>query len=115
MKEKNLLKIALVTSLIGIFIILIVTEKADLFGYSIAKIDKSFVDRDVRIEGEIVKIKETPGLLILDVRDETGSIKVVAFKEEKIELKKGNKIEIEGKVREYRNELEIEAIAIKLS
>ena len=114
MKEKDLLKIALVCSLVGIFIILFIVQKYEVPSYSIEDIDKSMLNDMVSVKGQISRITETPGLYILDLEDSTGKITVVVFKEEDLDILEGNFIEIEGEVAEYKNEVEIIAKQIKV-
>lgn len=113
MQEKSLLKAALVCSLIGILIILFISEKIELPITEIKKIDKSMMDKEVKIQGILTSITETPGLLILNIKDNTGEITVITFKEEEIELKRNTQVEIQGTVIEYKGKIEIDATSIK--
>ncbi len=107
MKEKTLLKVALLTSLVGILILLFILEKIDLSSSNIANITKDNLDEKIKIKAEVTKVTETPGLYILDVKDFTGSIKVVVFKDEPLEIKQGDILEIEGQVTSYKDQVEI--------
>ena len=86
MQEKTLLKIALITSLVGILILLIILDKIDVSSSNINAINKTLIDKQVKIKGEITRITETPGLYIINVKDNTGNIDVIIFKEEKLEV-----------------------------
>ncbi|MBL7147824.1 MAG: OB-fold nucleic acid binding domain-containing protein [Nanoarchaeota archaeon] len=114
MKESDLFKIALVCSLVGIFLILFIVQKYEVPNYNIDKIDKSMLNEMVGVKGQINKITETPGLYIINLEDSTGEITVVVFKEEELDILEGNFIEIEGEVAEYKNEVEIIAKQIKV-
>ncbi len=114
MQEKTLLKIAVVCSLIGIFIVLLIVEKLDASESNIASITKDDLNEKVKVKGYINSIKETPGLLILNVKDDTGNITAILFKEDDINLKKGDLIEIDGVIKEYKGKLEIETDSIRL-
>ena len=107
MEEKTLLRIALITSLFGILILLIILDKIDVSDSNIDAINETFLDRHVKIKGEIIGIAETPGLYIINIKDDTGSMGVIVFKEDKLELEKGNIVEIEGQVTEYQGKMEI--------
>ena len=107
MKEKMLLKISLITSIIGILILLIILDKIDISDSNISSINKDLVDKQVKIKGEITRLTETTGLYIINIKDNTGNIDVIVFKEEKLELEKGNIVEIEGQVTEYQDKLEV--------
>ncbi|MEK6835747.1 MAG: OB-fold nucleic acid binding domain-containing protein [Nanoarchaeota archaeon] len=107
MDEKQLLKIALFTSLIGLIILLIIEQKIDLTNSNISNITRDDIDDKVKIKGEITRITETPGLYIIDVKDFTGEIKVIVFKDQPLELKNGDIIEVEGTVALYKDFVEI--------
>ena len=53
-------------------------------------------------------------MYILNVRDNTGEITTIIFKEEKINLSKNDLIEVEGKVSKYKDKIEIIADLIIL-
>lgn len=114
MKENDLLKIALVCSLIGILMILFIVQKYEVPNYTIEDIDKSMLNEMVSVKGQINRITETPGLYIINLEDSTGEITVVIFKEEDLDILEGNLIEVEGEVTEYKNEVEIIAKEIKV-
>ncbi len=107
MQEKTLLKISLITSLVGILILLIILDKIDISDSNINQVNKTFLDKQVKIKGEITRITETPGLYIINIKDNTGSMDIIIFKEEKLELEKGNIIEVQGQVTEYQGKLEL--------
>ena len=107
MKEKDLLKVSLVFSLIGILIIFILTGTLEARGYNIGDLNKDNVDDTVKVKGIITSYGETPGLYLINLKDDTGKITVIVFKDEEIELQEGLKIEIVGQVTEYQDEIEI--------
>ena len=114
MEEKTLLKIALVCSIVGVFIIFIFADRLEPSLVNISSISQSLIDKDVKIRGTVSSFRITSSVLMLDVRDETGSIKVVAFDKEDFEADKGQAVEIMGKVKGYQGSLEIEAKNILL-
>ncbi len=108
MNKKQLLKICLILSIIGIFTLLSISEFSQPKHYQIIDINKKQIDTQIKIQGTITKTKDLPGLLILDVKDNTSKITVIAFKDFPIEqLKKDIPIEVIGKVTEYKDILEI--------
>lgn len=107
MQEKTLLKISLITSLVGILILLIILDKIDISDSNINQVNKTDIDKLVKIKGEITRITETPGLYIINVKDNTANMDIIIFKEEKLELEKGNIIEVQGQVTEYQGKLEL--------
>lgn len=107
MDESSLFKIALAASLVGILILLIIVENTEIKTMEIKEIQDRKEEEIVGIKGNINSIKETPGLYILEVEDNSGKISTIVFKEDKLNLSKGNKVEIEGTVKEYQNKKEL--------
>ena len=114
MKDKTLLKISLVTAIIGILILLFILDRISLSGSNLSNITKDNLDENIKIKAELVKITETPGLYILTVRDFSGIMTVIVFKDESLELKEGDVLEIEGRVTSYNGKLEIIAKKITI-
>ncbi len=112
--NKTLLIITIICSLIGIFIILLIVENTELSISKIKDITEKHLETKVKISGKITSIKETPGLLILQVKDPTGKIDVIIFKDKKINITKNIQVEIEGKIQKYKSKLQITANKITL-
>ena len=113
MDEKNLLKVALICSIIGIFIIFILSDKLEPSLIRIADVSEDIIEQSVKIQGKIVSLRNTPSVLIFDVKDDSGSIKVVAFNDGNSQLNNGQRVKILGDVTEYKGMLEIEAKKIE--
>ena len=109
MEENTILKIALLVSLTGILVIIFISGSIEVKEYKIKEISKDLIDKEIKVSGIITRITETPGLLILNLKDSTGEITSIIFKEDPINLTENQEIEIQGKVKEYKNKLEIEA------
>ena len=114
MKESTLFKIALICSLAGILLLIFISERLELPISNISSIEKSSLEDKVKISGTIEKVIETNGLYILDVKDNTGIITVMIFKEEPLQLKQGTLIEVQGTITEYKGKIEINAESIKI-
>ena len=107
MKESQLLKVSLVFSLIGILIIFILTGTLEVKRYDIGSLSKENLDDSVRIKGFVSSFIETPGLYIITLKDDTGKIPVIVFKDESLGLQEGLEIEIIGDVVEYEDKIEV--------
>jgi|SRR3989344_5988167 len=114
MKNEKLLKISLSLSLIGIFILALILEYQEIPLFEINKITKDELDMKVKIRGELKSLKETQGLYLLSVEDNSSKISVVVFKNDELNLTKYSTIEVEGKVLQYQNRFEIIADKIIL-
>jgi len=109
-----LFKIALVCSLVGIFLILFIVQKYEVPSFDIEELDKSMLDEMVSVKGNINRLTETPGLYIINLEDSTGEVTVVVFKEDELDLVIGESLKVEGNLIEYKNEVEIIAKEIKI-
>ena len=115
MDEGTLTRIALIASLTGMLILLFATEKISINSEEIALITEESLEQTVKVKGKVTQIKDTPAVGILTIEDNSGKIKVIAFKEdEELNIKKNNIIEVEGEVMQYQGKLEIEAKVIKV-
>ena len=114
MKEKDLLKVSLIFSLIGILILFYLTYTIEPKSYNIDSLSRDNLDEVIKIKGVIESYSETPGLYLITLNDNTGKITIVVFKDEKIELQEGINLEGIGQVVEYENKLEVIAKEIVL-
>jgi|TARA_Y100000310_G_scaffold202483_1_gene202683 RecJ-like exonuclease len=114
MDEKTLLKIALIGSLIGILLIMFVEEKVGVQDAVIASLSKDSIDQEISLKGKISSLRNTPAVVLFDIVDKSGKIKVVAFKENNISLKLDDVVEVSGTIIEFKNSLELEAKTIKV-
>jgi len=112
MQEKNLLRVAILCSIIGIFVLIIISNSIELKKLTIGEITNKHIGQAIKTEGKIFSIITAEDFTILEIKDKTGKIKIMVF--ENITLKQNQEILIEGKVKEYKDEFEIEADKIKI-
>ena len=108
MKEKTLLKIALIVSLTGLLIIYLISDNISIKEKNIEKITIANIDEYVKVRGIVSRITDTERVTIMDITQPT-EITVVLFKGENktTPIREGNEVEIIGKVDEYEDRLEI--------
>ena len=92
MKEKDLLKIALICSLLGILLLLFISTTLQVNKKSISKIDETDIGYNVRVNGMITNIQDKGTVLLLEVA-ELGKMNVVIFNSN-LSLNNGDYIEI---------------------
>ncbi|MBT3408471.1 exodeoxyribonuclease VII large subunit [Candidatus Woesearchaeota archaeon] len=114
MKDDTLLKISLCCALTGILIILFIVENSEIPESNIANLTKANLDQTVSVSGQITRIVETPGLLIINLKDSTGEITAIIFKENNLTLRKNQIVTIEGTLIEYEGKLEIQSDLLKM-
>ncbi len=107
MKEKTLLKIALIAGIIGIVILFIISETIEIEETDIDKITKAN-EEDVKLIGKISKITNLDKVIFIELEQQS-KITIVVFKDKNknISLYQGDKIEVIGQIEEYNGKLEV--------
>ena len=115
MKEKTLLKIALITSLSGLLILYLISSNIELKEKNIEKITIENIDEFVKLKGIVKRITDTEKVTIMEIT-QPQEITVVLFKDKNTttKIQKNNEIEIFGKVDEYEGKLEIIADRVRV-
>lgn len=113
MKEKTLLKIALLCSVVGIVLLFLVSENIEIDEKAIDKINMDNIGDYVKIKGQLSKIIDTESVMILTIQ-QPSQITVVLFKKRPIELREGNYVEVIGKIEDYEGKTEIIADKIRV-
>ncbi|MAE43094.1 hypothetical protein CMO93_04935 [Candidatus Woesearchaeota archaeon] len=108
MKEKTLLKVALITSLLGLLILYAISDNITISQTNIEKITLDNKDEMVKLKGIVSKVIDTEKVTIINII-QPQEITAVLFKDENTttKIKENNQIEIIGKVDEYEGKLEI--------
>ncbi|MBW2963301.1 OB-fold nucleic acid binding domain-containing protein [Candidatus Woesearchaeota archaeon] len=108
MKERNLFKISLIGSILGIVILWLVSSQIELSESMISKIDSVPEGDEVLVKGVVTKVTDTEKVVFLDVsQEEIKSVTVVLFKDGDVSLAAGDYVEIEGTVEDYEGKREI--------
>ncbi|MCD4759361.1 hypothetical protein K8R33_00550 [archaeon] len=113
MKDKTLLKISFFCSLFGILIILLITETTTIKKVDIGELTNEDIDRLVAISGQVTRITDVETVLIINIKDKTGEMVAMVFKDKIPSLKQYQEVTIEGKVIEYKGKLEIQVEEIR--
>ena len=109
--DDKLLRIALVTSLIGIIGLIIFTPTIEVKKIDIEDINRGMIDEEVKIDGVIQDISQSSSKssYFLTVNDGTGQIPLIIFESQAAEIQsnsfdindfKGRKVEVVGKITE---------------
>jgi DNA/RNA endonuclease YhcR with UshA esterase domain len=115
MQEKTLLKIALITSLLGLLVLYLISDNIEIKEKNIEKITIENKDEFVKLRGIVNKVIDTEKVTIMEIT-QPQQITVVLFKNENktMPIQQGNEIEIFGKVDEYEGKLEIIADRLRV-
>ena len=108
MKEKNLLKVALICSLVGIVALYFISENIEIKQKNIEKITLDDINKNVKVKGVVKDLFENEKVMIITI-EQPQDMTIVLFKSknESVGINKGSNIEVIGKVDEYEGELEI--------
>ena len=113
MKEKTLLKIALICGIIGLIILFIISDNLEIKEKDIDKINKANVEEDVKLIGKISKITQLDKVAFIEL-EQPATMTIIVFKDKNLSLYKGDNIEIIGEIDEYNGELEVIAQRIRV-
>ncbi len=116
--DDKLLRIALITALIGIIGLLIFTPTIEVKKVKIEDINRGMIDEEVSIDCVITDIAQssTKSSYFLTINDGTGQMPLIIFEKQAAEIESGNfdidgfenrKVEVTGKITEYNSELEL--------
>ncbi len=116
--DDKLLKIALITSLIGLIGLIIFTPSIEVKEVKISDINRAMIDEEVSINCVVsdVKSSKSGSSYFLTINDGTGQMPLIIFESQiaqmqsnSLEIKdfKDKKVNVVGKITEYNNELEI--------
>ena len=106
MKTHSLLKLSLITSLIGIYLIILLANTFEPDITKISNINEKMIDEWIKIEGNVTNQKNINDLNILTVYDGTGGIHAIMYKD--LGNCKDSHVVILGKIIEYKGEIEIQ-------
>lgn len=116
--DDKLLKIALITSLIGLIGLIIFTPSIEVKKVEIQDINRGMIDEEVSIEGVVsdVKSSASKNSYFLTVNDGTGQMSLIIFESQLAQLEdngidiesyKGKKVNVAGTVTQYNSQLEL--------
>lgn len=116
--DDKLLKIALITSLIGLIGLIIFTPSIEVKKVEIQDIKRGMIDEEVSIEGVVsdVKSSASKSSYFLTVNDGTGQMSLIIFESQLAQLEdngidiesyKGKKVNVVGTVTQYNSQLEL--------
>jgi DNA/RNA endonuclease YhcR with UshA esterase domain len=112
MKESTLLKISLISSLVGLVILLIFSKSIDVNENTISEIDQNDADSAIRINGVVTDVQVRNSTTIINVA-QLDKIGVFVFNSN-LSLIKGDYIEVTGKMQEYNGKKSLIADKIVL-
>ncbi|KYK26756.1 hypothetical protein AYK26_04755 [Euryarchaeota archaeon SM23-78] len=104
MKDSLLLRIALITSIIGLGALALILSTTGLQEIDISEAKELEEDTTIKITGTIERVTNKEDFAIINIRKEE-EITVIIF--DNVDISKGQRVEITGKTQEYKGEKEI--------
>ena len=104
MKEKTLLRIAIISALLGVFLLYIISESITIDESSISKIEDEEIGNDVKVKGVVKDVFNGEKISIVTIT-QPEEMKIVIM--ENISIGEGDYIEVIGEVEEYNGEREV--------
>lgn len=116
--DDKLLKIALITSLIGIIGLIAFTPTIEVKEVDIKDINRGMIDEEVRLDGVITDIAQSNSKTsyFLTINDGDGQIQLIIFESQVAEIQsrnldiedfKNHKVEVVGTITQYNSEMEL--------
>lgn len=116
--DEKLLRIALITALIGIIGLILFTPSIEIKKVDIKDITRSMIDEKVSIQGVITDIAQSSSKTnyFLTISDGKAKITLIIFEKQVSEITsrnldiedfENNKVEVIGTITEYKNDLEL--------
>ena len=116
--DDKLLKIALITSLIGIIGLIAFTPTIEVKEVDIKDINRGMIDEEVRLDGVISDIAQSKSKTsyFLTINDGEAQIQLIIFESQVAEIQsrnidiedfRGHKVEVVGTVTQYNSEMEL--------
>lgn len=116
--DEKLLRIALITALIGIIGLILFTPSIEVKKVDIKDITRSMIDEKVSIQGVITDIAQSSSKTnyFLTISDGKSKITLIIFEKQVSEITsrnldiedfENNKVEVVGTITEYKNDLEL--------
>ena len=108
MDDKTLLRIALLGSVIGVVILLLLSEQISVQKELISRLDGVPEGKEVEVVGKILRFSDKGKVAFVEIAEQKiESVNVVLFKDRNITLREGDIVRVTGSVEEYEGKKEI--------
>jgi|Deesub1362B_J571_1020462.scaffolds.fasta_scaffold02733_2 DNA/RNA endonuclease YhcR with UshA esterase domain len=113
MRNSEVVSLSLAIATAGLLMLFFAASLAEAKEVSIGELSSAQLGATVKVAGEVVRVKNhEAGHVFLRIRDGTGEVSVPLFKRvaedvNKSCLREGARIEVIGRLEEYRGELEV--------
>ena len=116
--DEKLLRIALITSVVGIVGLIMFTPSIEVKEVDIKDINRGMIDEEVKIDCTIQDVSQSSSKssYFLTINDGTGQMPLIVFESQASEIQSKNfdihdfenkRVEVVGKITEYNSQLEV--------
>ena len=116
--DEKLLRVALITSLVGLIGLIVFTPTIEVKEVDIEEINRGMIDEEVKIDCVVTDIAQSSSKssYFLTVNDGTGQTTVIVFESQASEIQsrhldisdfKDRKVEVTGKITQFNSQLEV--------
>ncbi|MGX8693482.1 MAG: OB-fold nucleic acid binding domain-containing protein [Methanobrevibacter sp.] len=116
--DEKLLRIALITSVVGIVGLIMFTPSIEVKEVDIKDINRGMIDEEVKIDCTIQDVSQSSSKssYFLTINDGTGQMPLIVFESQASEIQSKNfdihdfenkQVEVVGKITEYNSQLEV--------
>jgi len=104
MKEKTLLRIAIISALFGVFLLYIISENISIDETLISKIEGENIGNDVKVKGVVSDVYNGEKISIITIT-QPEDIEIIVY--ENVSISEGDYIEVIGEIDEYNGEKQV--------
>lgn len=108
MHENTLLKIALMSSVLGVALLFVISSGTEVDAQAIARIDELPEGQEVEVTGVVVRAHDREKVLFLTLAEQKiEDVTIVLFKNGKVHVKEGDIVTVTGSLDEYEGKKQI--------
>lgn len=104
MKEKTLLKIAIICAFVGVFLLYLISDSIKMDEKSIEQIENEEIGNDVKVKGVVKDVFNGEKISIITIT-QPEEMKIILY--ENVSVSEGDYIEVIGEIDEYKGEREV--------
>lgn len=108
MNDKTLLRLALLAAIVGVVLLLAISQRFSVTEQTIAQLDQLPEGQEVDVTGLVLRATDKENVLFLELAEEkVEKVTVVVFKDRDIEVKEGDYVRVIGSLEDYEGKKEI--------
>ena len=108
MDDKTLLRIALLGSVVGVVVLLLLSGQIGVQKEVISRLDGVPEGKEVEVVGKVLRFTDKGNVAFLEIAEQKiEAVTVVLFKDRNITLREGDRVRVTGSVEEYEGKKEL--------